>query len=176
MVEGRTMIDGLKLTFSGDELRRLLETQIQRHQQSADWWAGARTRTPEDQSDEAPLLPEHMCGNEAERYAWRAEVLAFIRDHLEAAETYRLGSADLEFGELLPEKPGWLQQDEYEEKTRVGFTLERLTKSLDGGARMTYGLCRDHEPPESDVAAPTRTRSMGQIDADETALHSRQER
>jgi hypothetical protein len=32
------------------------------------------------------------------------------------------------FGELLPEKPGWLEEEEYEERTGVGFHLERLTR------------------------------------------------
>jgi hypothetical protein len=66
--------------------------------------------------------------NEAERHEWRAEVLVFIHDHVEPAETYRLGEADLAFGELLPAKPGWLEQDEYEERTAVGFHLARLVK------------------------------------------------
>jgi hypothetical protein len=38
-----------------------------------------------------------------------------------------LGEADLQFSELLPEKPGWLEQEEYEERTSVGFHLERLS-------------------------------------------------
>jgi hypothetical protein len=43
----------------------------------------------------------------------------------------RLGEADLAFGELLPPKPGWLEQEEYEERTNVGFQLERLAKRFD---------------------------------------------
>jgi len=39
-----------------------------------------------------------------------------------------LSEADLAFGELLPEKPGSIEQEEYEERTRVGFHLERLTR------------------------------------------------
>jgi hypothetical protein len=37
---------------------------------------------------------------------------------------------DLEFGEVLPEKPGWMQQQEYEERTGVAFHLERIAKKL----------------------------------------------
>jgi hypothetical protein len=131
------MIEGLKLTFSGEELRKLLEERIDDHGACEERWAHEKARTPEDQTEEAPLLPEHMCTNEAERHAWRADVLEFIRDHLEPGETYRLSAADLEFGELLPGKPGWLEQDEYEERTRVGFMLERLTKAVDRLAVMT---------------------------------------
>lgn len=122
------MIEGLKLTFSGEELRKLLEARIDDHRACADRWAHEKARTPEDATEDAPLLPEHMCANEAERHDWRADVLRFIRDHLEPAETYRLGAADLEIGDLLPSKPEWLEQDEDEERTRVGFALERMTK------------------------------------------------
>jgi hypothetical protein len=124
------MIDGLKLTMTGEELRTLLQHRIEQHQQQVQRWKREEARTPEEQTEEEPLLPEHMCANEAERHEWRAEVLEFIRDHVDAGETYRLGEADLEFTELLPDKPGWLEQDEYEERTSVGFHLGRLAKTI----------------------------------------------
>jgi hypothetical protein len=37
-----------------------------------------------------------------------------------------LAEADLAFADLLPEKPEWIPQEEYEARTRVGFHLERL--------------------------------------------------
>jgi len=58
------------------------------------------------------------------------QVLGFIRDHIDLAEAYRLGEADLAFSELLAEKPAWLEQEEYEERTGVGFHLERLAKRV----------------------------------------------
>jgi hypothetical protein len=76
------------------------------------------------------LLPDHICENSADRHGWRAYVLGFIREHIDSSEVYRLGEADLTFGELLPEKPGWLEQEEYEERTGVAFHLERLTKRI----------------------------------------------
>lgn len=69
------MIEGLKLTFSGEELRKLLEARIDDHRACADRWAHEKARTPEDATEDAPLLPEHMCANEAERHDWRADVL-----------------------------------------------------------------------------------------------------
>jgi hypothetical protein len=123
------MIDGLKLTITGKELRSLLERRVESHRRSADHWAREQERNAEEATDEEPVLPEHMCENEAERHEWRAEVLEFMRDHIDASETYRLGEDDLAFGELLPEKPGWLEQQEYEERTAIGFQLERLTKA-----------------------------------------------
>jgi hypothetical protein len=129
-VEVHMTIDGLKLTFSGGELRKLLEERIAGHQRAAERWTHEKSRTPEDETEDAPLLPEHICTNEAERHEWRAEVLQFIRDHVETGDTYQLSASDLEIGELLPSKPGWLEQDEYEERTRIGFMLERATKTL----------------------------------------------
>ena len=125
------MIEGLTLTFSGEELRRLLDARIEHHGACAERWAREKTRTSGDQTEDAPLLPEHMCDNEAERHVWRIDVLQFIRDHLEPAETYRIGAADLECGELLPARPEWLAQDDYEERTRIAFALERMVKSVD---------------------------------------------
>jgi hypothetical protein len=124
------MINGLQLTIPGEEVRRLLEQRLEDHRQRADWWKREQARTPKEQTEDEPLLPEHICENEAERHEWRAAVLEFIRDRIESAEVYRLGEADLRFGELLPEKPGWLEQEEYEERTSVGFHLERLSKRV----------------------------------------------
>jgi hypothetical protein len=129
------MIDGLKLTITGEELHSLLERRIDGHRRSADGWKREQERTPEQATDDEPLLPDHMCENEAERHEWRADVLEFLRDHIDAKETYRLGEGDLAFGELLPQKPGWLEQQDYEERTAVGFQLERLTKAA---TRMTF--------------------------------------
>jgi hypothetical protein len=124
------MIEGLRVTVLGDELRRLLEQRVNEHRQRAEWWRREQARTPEEQTEEEPLLPGQMCANEALRHDWQAEVLGFIRDHTDSGEVYRLGQEDLVFAELLPEKPGWMQQEDYEERTNVGFQLERLTKNV----------------------------------------------
>jgi hypothetical protein len=124
------MIDGLRLTFTGDELRRQLEERAASHLARAEWWKRERARPVEEQTEEQPCLPEHICENEAEEHEWRAEMLTYIRDHVSAEEVYRLGLADLEFGDLLPPKPGWMEQDDYEERNRVGFSLERLVREV----------------------------------------------
>jgi hypothetical protein len=123
-------IDGLKLTMSGVEMQKRLERRIEEHQRCVERWKREQARTPDQQTDDEPLLPDHLCANEAERHEWRAEVLTFIHDHIDVAEVYRLAEADLAFGELLPAKPGWLEQEEYEERNRVGFQLERLTNGV----------------------------------------------
>jgi hypothetical protein len=150
---GDAMVDGLKLTIPGAELRQLLEQRIEVHERRAEWWKQQEKRAPEEQTEEEPLLPEHMCANEAERHEWRAAVLEFIREHVDAKEVYRLAESDLAFGELLPEMPRGLEQDEYEERTRVGFQLERLTKEVGGltsslGARMASDDAEPLNTPE----------------------------
>jgi hypothetical protein len=129
------MIDGLKLTMGGEELRTLLKARVAEHRASAERWHGEARRTPEEQTDDHPLLPEHMCENEAERHEWRTDVLEFIHEHLEPLETYRLSESDLAFAELLPPKPGFLEQAEYEERTSVGFSIRpfRSRPSASGG-------------------------------------------
>ena len=125
--EART-IQGLTLTMPGVELQDLLKDGIRSHRDSERRWKREQARTSAEETEDEPLLPSHICENEAERHEWRAEVLGFIHNHIEPAETYRLGEADLAFGELLPAKPGWLEQDEYEERTAVGLHLARLVK------------------------------------------------
>jgi hypothetical protein len=107
----KVAIEGLKLTMPGDEMRSLLEQRRDDHQRRAQQWKRDQARAPE-QTDDEPLLPDEIYANEAERHAWRADVLGFIHDHIEASEVYRLGEADLAFAELLPEKPRFMEQGE----------------------------------------------------------------
>jgi hypothetical protein len=126
------MIDGLKLTMTGEEIRAMLDERIRCHERGVERWKRELTRTAKEQTIEEPLLPDEMCANEAERHEWRIEVLGFLREHIEALEVYRVGAADLEFAELLAEKPGWLEQEEYEERTGVASNLDRLRRELRG--------------------------------------------
>jgi hypothetical protein len=144
------MIDGLRLTMSGAELRTLLEQGIGRHDALATRWMHETQRNTGDETEGAPLLPLHICENEAERHAWCASTLTFIRDHVDPGETYRLGADDLAFGELLPQKPKWVEQDEYEERTRVGFGLERLVKSIDSFGSRTAAFASRTESSRVD--------------------------
>ena len=142
------MIDGLKLTFSGNELRNLLEERIAYHDKCAQRWQWEQSRTEESETEDAPLLPEHMCEHEEEKHMWRADVLRFIRDHIEANEIYRVGAADVEFGELMPPKPASVEQVEYEERTPYRFHLEQLTKCV-GELASTRVRCGRDEQLES---------------------------
>ena len=123
------MIEGLKLTMTGEEIRAALEERIRIHERRAEPWQHEAERTPESQTVEHPLLPEEMCENKSEEEGWRVDVLTFIRDHLDPSEVYRLDAHDLAFGELLPEKPGWMEQEEYERENALRFGVERLYRS-----------------------------------------------
>src|SRR5687768_10897761 len=109
------MIDGLKLTMTGEQVRALIERRAAEHRAKAAHWNNEAVRILDDETPEAPLLPEHICENEATRCEWRAERLIFLRDHLDPAEVYRLGEEDLEFAELLQEPPELLGPDESED-------------------------------------------------------------
>src|SRR5688572_33451182 len=109
------MIEGLRLTMTGEEVRTLIERRAAEHRAKAEHWRGEAARTPDDQTPDIPLLPEHICENEAARSEWRAERLSFLRDHLDPSEVYRLGEVDLEFAELVPEPPELLGPDDSED-------------------------------------------------------------
>ena len=104
------MIDGLKLTLTGEELRKLIEVRAAEHRTNAERWEREGERAGNGVADVE--FPQHICENEAERHDWRAEVLTFIRDHVDPSEIYRLGESDLEFAELLPPAPAWLGNEE----------------------------------------------------------------
>ena len=71
------MIEGLKLTMTGQQLIARLDERIRFHQSSA-----AREETREA----------------------RLAALTLIRDHVQSDEVYRLGEYDLRFADLLPEE------------------------------------------------------------------------
>jgi hypothetical protein len=131
------MIEGLKLTITGEEVRKRLAERIKRHQQLVAHYKREATRELDPKDDFDFVVPEHMCEYEQELHGWRAEALTYIREHIEGGEIYRLGPADLAFGELLPQKPAMVQQEEYEREQRVGFSLERIAREM---GRSSSGL------------------------------------
>jgi hypothetical protein len=124
------MIDGLKLTLTGEEIRNLIEQRAAEHRMLAAHWNGEAARMPEEQTEDKPLLPEHMCENEAGHHEWRAEVLTFLRDHLDPCEIYSLSECDLEFAELLPAPPAWLEQDDCEYRTHQTIDLGPFARRI----------------------------------------------
>ncbi len=79
------MIDGLRLTMTGEEMQRRIDERLTQYRQAARS-GGAGGARPE----------------ETVRLEHRVAMLEFIRDHIEPLEVYRIGEADLAFGELLP--------------------------------------------------------------------------
>jgi hypothetical protein len=114
-----------------------------------------------------------MCEFEVELHAWRAEVLVYIREHIESGEVYHLGQADVEFGELLPQKPGVVEQDEFERENSIGFSMERIAKEAgrsDGGAYaiaqvLDERLGRQKSVPARSTRPKARTRRQRQARA-----------
>ena len=144
------MIDGLKLTFSGEELRKVLQERIADHGRCAEKWRCELGRTKEDETEDAPLFPDHICEHAEQKHLWRVDVLAFIREHIEARETYRVGAGDLEFAELLPPRPGTVEQEDFEERTALPFRLEQLTKRVGelASGRLSWREMHDYETPD----------------------------
>src|SRR5262245_44446726 len=87
------MIDGPKLTVTREGLQRMLEECAAEQRATAERWNRERTGTVDDQTERAPLLPNHMCDNEAERHDWRAGVLDLLREPSETGEIYRLAES-----------------------------------------------------------------------------------
>lgn len=108
------MIDGLKVTLTGVEIRTLLEDRTAEHRALATNWHREAAKSPDDEAQE-PQLPQHLCEYEAQRHEWRAQVLSFLKDHLDPTEIYRLGEFDLEYAELLPACPPGVEQNEHQE-------------------------------------------------------------
>ena len=131
------MIEGLKLTMTGEEVRKRLAARIKQHEELVTHYMKEAAREPDPKDELDFVLPAHMCEYEQELHGWRADALTCIREHIEGGEIYRLGRADLAFGELLPLKPGLVRQEEYERDQRVGFNLERIAKEI---GRTRFGL------------------------------------
>jgi hypothetical protein len=153
------MIEGLKLTMTGEELRKRLDERVKHHEWVVEHYKHEATREPDPDVEYDCVLPEHMCEFEQELHQWRAETLAYIREHIEGGEVYRLGPADLEFGEILPEKPGSVEQDEFERENRVGFSMERIASEIGGSGGGAYAIAEALSMQrEQQESAPRRKR------------------
>ena len=64
-------VDGLKLTIPGEQLRTMLQQRVDDHRERAASWRREQARTPDQQTEDELLLPDHFCANEAERDDWR---------------------------------------------------------------------------------------------------------
>lgn len=153
------MIEGLKLTMTADELRHRLDERVKHHEALVAHYKREAKREPDPKDEYDFVLPEHMCEFEQELHAWRGETLAYIREHVEGGEVYRLGPADLEFGEILPEKPGIVEQDEFERDNRVGFSMERIAKEFRGSSGGAYAIAEALAQQQEEKGTAARRKS-----------------
>ena len=154
------MIEGLKLTMTGEELRNRLDERVRHHEAVIEHYKREAKRKPDPKDEYDFVLPEHMCEYEQELHQWRAETLAYIREHVEGGEVYRLGPADLEFGEILPQKPGIVEQDEFERENSIGFSMERIAKEIGGSSGGAYAIA-EALAQQQERKAPARPRTPG---------------
>ena len=99
------MIEGLKLTMTGVQLRMNLEGRISWHQGEIRRMA-KQLKDRNGREDECPY-PDSMLEGEISRAERQIEVLSLIRDYIVADEVYRLGEFDLRFADLLPDEDPW---------------------------------------------------------------------
>jgi hypothetical protein len=154
------MIDGLKLTMTGQELRKRLDERVKDHERQAAWYKAEAKREPDPDDEDDFGLPEHMCEFEQEFHAWRAKALAYVREHVEGGEVYRLDPADLAFGEILPEKPGIVEQADYEREQRIGSSLERIAKEIGWSRPDPFHLAELQLPKISGRDRTTRLKTV----------------
>src|SRR6185295_1533122 len=67
------MIDGLKLTMTGEELRNQLKERIEEHERLVEHYEREAKREPDPDKEDDFVLPEHMCEYEVDLHGWRAE-------------------------------------------------------------------------------------------------------
>ncbi len=157
------MIRGLQITIRGSELSDRIAERIRMHEVTISALDARIDQRAGDQvfdvraEDGFKTLGEL----ETERLQYRDRVccLTLLRDNVAREEIYALDkrdlrlaeliSTDLAFAELLPAKPGWLEQDEYEERNRVGFQLERLTKEVGALTPSVFALTSAAEQGQS---------------------------
>jgi hypothetical protein len=98
------VIEGLKLTMTGTQLRSSLTERVRWHQGEMDRMSAQLTT--HRALVEAPYA-DRVLEDEISRAQRRIDVLSFIRDYIVADEVYRLGEFDLRFADLLPDDDGW---------------------------------------------------------------------
>lgn len=99
------MIDGLKLTMPGDVLKARVAGRIRLHESAVERYRADLKMDPKDQTEEHPLLPDHILESMIDERLDRIAALTLIRDHVISAETYLLDKSDLQFAEMLPPPP-----------------------------------------------------------------------
>jgi hypothetical protein len=110
----RETIRGIQLTVTGRELVVRLSDRIRFHRERADTLIAQMTKIAEAEHEAAEDLSGTFSTYESPRvrlekrvreHQERASFLAFIRDHVNADDVYRLDSSDLKTADILPDRP-----------------------------------------------------------------------
>lgn len=109
----RDVVQGIRLQVRGRELAVRLGERIRWHRERGDAIVVQMKKLGEIERDAADELANGMARYESPRvilekklreHQERASFLTFLRDHIEADDTYRLDSTDLRMTEILPER------------------------------------------------------------------------
>ena len=101
------MIDGLKLTMTGEQLRSNLEGRIRWHQAEIRRVTTQLKKAESLEAGSEVVYRTRLLEGEIGRAERQIEALSFIRDYVVADEVYRLGEYDLRFADLLPDEEPW---------------------------------------------------------------------
>lgn len=95
------MIEGLKVTITGAELKTLCETRAQHHDDRASFYQQQKKALPDIDQDVVPQFtnaskkPQEMMQDRIDSHRAEAAELRFIAVHLTASESYLLDRPDL---------------------------------------------------------------------------------
>jgi hypothetical protein len=118
------VIDGLKLTMTGEEVIELLDRAIARREERI-----RCARAEMDGKVELPQtpyvqLPAEMVEDEIFEHRHRIAMLTMIREHIVPLEVYLLGRRDLRFGEMWPVR-------QYAKSMLDAANLQWVTRPID---------------------------------------------
>ena len=98
----RIVIDGLKLTMTGEEVIDLLDLAIARREERIRCARAEIEGKVELPETPYVQLPAEIVEDEIFEHQHRIAILTMIREHIVPLEVYLLGRRDLRFGEMWP--------------------------------------------------------------------------
>lgn len=100
------MIQGLKITVLGPELRDLIDKRIAYSQERSEFYADkVKLLEGVEMNAGSSVDAFHDLTNKRDQHSREAEELAFIADHLDLGETYLLDRSDMQRLGIV--KQGW---------------------------------------------------------------------
>lgn len=99
------MVEGLRISVKGKRVKAAIAKRIKRLEAAISRYRDDLKMDPKDQTDERPLLPDHMLENMIEEREDEIAALAMFRDNLVDAEVYLLAKQDMEFAHMIPPPP-----------------------------------------------------------------------